>query len=252
MANLPVERWERQWGPFALKHGGGTLLGLPSLPNDRRYLHMLLDAVAWLLSGVVNTLPFLQEVGNRKTIILGPGLEWGVWEGWVQDWLFLFWCRCWWYPAGQLCSCRSWEVQSILSRSAPPCGSPSSARMLGSHTEGEIKYTTLVRFYMFKVDVPDVFAEPLLVLRGPRWWSPRPLDSDPRQWRQSYKPCERAKTCPHRCVSLCLQTKAACVCLGTTWVWTGSAPLRVPSVWARCSRPSRCCSPQTSGDQSKG
>lgn len=42
-----------------------------------------------------------------------------------------------------------------------------------------------------------------------------------------------------------------CFFLCCTWVWTGSAPLRVRSVWAHCSRLTRCCSPQTSGGQTR-
>lgn len=42
-----------------------------------------------------------------------------------------------------------------------------------------------------------------------------------------------------------------CSFLGCTWVWTGSAPPRVQSVWAHCSRLTRCCFPQTSGGQTR-
>lgn len=55
-------------------------------------------------------------------------------DEWVQDWPFLFWYSCWWCPADQLCSCHSWEVQSVLSRSIPLCDSPSSVQMLDSRT----------------------------------------------------------------------------------------------------------------------
>lgn len=36
-----------------------------------------------------------------------------------------------------------------------------------------------------------------------------------------------------------------------TWVWTGSAPLHVQFVWAHYSRLTHCCSPQTSGGQTR-
>lgn len=71
MTNLPVERREPQSGPVLKTRGCWALLGSPSLPNDRRDLHVLLDAVARLLPGVVNALPFLQ--GDN---CFEPSVEW--------------------------------------------------------------------------------------------------------------------------------------------------------------------------------
>ena len=106
----------------------------PSLADDRCYLHVLLYAVAWLLSGVVNTLPLLQREQTSQDTITSIISFHGWVHGRTWDWPFLSWYRCWWCPAGRLCSCRSWGVQSVPSRSAPPCGSPSSAQTLGSRT----------------------------------------------------------------------------------------------------------------------
>lgn len=67
-------------------------------------------------------------------------------DGWTWNRPFLSLCRCWWCPAGQLCSCRSWEVRSVPFRSTPPCGSPSCVRMLGSRTGREVECVSSLEF----------------------------------------------------------------------------------------------------------
>lgn len=113
-----------------------------------------------------------------------------------------------------------------------------------------------LRVWLFWFACLYVCAASLLGWCGPHWWSPRPLDSDPRQWRQSYKPCVGIKA--HSKLiwdRACINDRLVSALLSYyfflcyTWVWIGSAPPHVQSARAHCSRLTRCCSPQTSGCQ---
>lgn len=122
----------------------------------------------------------------------------------------------------------------------------SLTRGMTSHLIPTLKITYQHYSYLYDVILAGDLHSLLTVLQSSKDRVTSPVD----EWKHKNSGLV-TPSCIWACVCDCLHVMRCVFSLCRTWVWTGSAPLHVQSVWAHCSRLTRCCSPQTSGGRTR-